>query len=369
MFVSGGLKLSQCIEYHPQCITSTMEKLTCSSKTITEIDIDHTLLEVLVFGKPTNRNKPVRPPPELGVSVRRLLEQAPAGENKKATSSAVNVQTAFSIVTLQLSHNRIHSLVGVLQFTNVVRLSLLGNHIRRIEDCEPLSLLQNLRYLSLEHNPVTGVLNYKHHLLRITAWPQELTMQSCRLLKLDGKLVRPNDIEDAVRNLAGEMGFIPDVFKRVQFKHFVELLEKRATTNAEMKRLGLIERTYTNVLRVDHLVRLVQMGVGSFLQAHDVLNGAHASRVCVGQALRRARRKGKADQSTEKSSSTSCPPFTRRRATSTCSRRCPTYWRPRAGTRVPWSLASWGVRKHHVKPVAVVQATPVALLNPFCVPF
>jgi Leucine-rich repeat (LRR) protein len=73
---------------------------------------------------------------------------------------------ATHVKVLFLSDNKITSLDNIAQFENLEVLSLANNNIRFVDQLSVLSLLKNLRKVSLEGNAVTRMPFYREILLR-----------------------------------------------------------------------------------------------------------------------------------------------------------------------------------------------------------
>jgi hypothetical protein len=253
--------LSAVVQANPASINSSLEKLSCSAVGIDEVDIYPAVLSALtvkgaprgvveearVFLQAARRTRALKSHDNgktsatVSVSATASLEWGTSSSSKEHSyMESFNVGIAMTLHTVLLSHNRIRNLLGIVQFKHCVRLSLLGNRIRTLEDCEPLALLSDLQYLSLEFNPVTQLPHYRAHLLRICAWPHELSTRTCRLRKLDGAAVTSAEIKHAVLCIQREQAFLPELLYRMQLLAFLEDVEKRQGVHRELRQRGFV---------------------------------------------------------------------------------------------------------------------------------
>lgn len=247
--------LSSVVQARPSAISSSLEKLSCSAAGIDEIDIYPAVLSALTAkAAPRTVADEVRAFMHTARSHhKRNLQGDPRTQMRASSSSAAmpaaqedsytesfNVGIAMSLHTVLLSRNRIRSLLGVVQFKHCVRLSLLGNRIGSLEDCEPLAMLPDLQYLSLEFNPVTQLPHYRAHLLRICAWPHELSSRTCRLRKLDSTAVTQAEVKHAVLCLQREQTLLPELLYRLQLLAFLNDMEKRSGVHRELRQRGFV---------------------------------------------------------------------------------------------------------------------------------
>lgn len=297
--------------YVRQChsaIDSSLEKLTCTSQGITEVDIHPAVLAALTTSGPERvrqaAKETVWASEQAAASLPRasstgLSHSAPLKSRRSAPPPSVqseseaqaestaaeglNVALAFSLHTVLLSRNRMVSLLGVVQFKNVVRLSLLGNAVRRIEDCEPLALLPQLAFLSLEYNPVTTLPHYRAHLLQICSWPNMLAPRFCRLKKLDVEPVTVEEIQRSIRCLQRELALLPELVQRVRLTAFLENVEHRQQLHRELCRRGalVVEQSPSLSIRT-----IIERCSEIALDAVDITEAAHAVRRLVERELK-----------------------------------------------------------------------------------
>ncbi|KPA82440.1 hypothetical protein ABB37_03507 [Leptomonas pyrrhocoris] len=248
--------LSSVAQAIPAVINSSLEKLSCSARGIDEVDIYPAVLSAL-----TANGAPHGVAADALAVVRaarlnrshKLKDGAGAQARKREDSymASFNVGIAMSLHTVLLSRNRIGNLLGIVQFKHCVRLSLLGNRIRTIESCEPLALLPDLQYLSLEFNPVAQLSHYRAHLLRICAWPHELSAQTCRLRKLDSTAVTSAEVKHAVLCLQREQTLLPELLYRMQLLAFLGDMEKRNGLHRELRQRGWVFQQTADAVTLD----------------------------------------------------------------------------------------------------------------------
>ncbi|KAH9577528.1 hypothetical protein LSM04_007695 [Trypanosoma melophagium] len=241
--------LSRRVQLSPDVIDSSLRRLNCVSQDIVEVDIHPTVLSLLTTAAPDEVRRAVAElPPHNTADERREAEQV------DFSGAGINTAVAFSLHTVLLSRNRLTKTLGIVQFKNTVRLSLLGNRLQRIEDCEPLSLLPSLQYLSLEFNPVTSLPHYRAHILRICSWPDSLQPKSCRLKKLDTRSVLPAEVERAAQCLQREKVTMGELVNRMRFLSLLIEAEKRIALHHEIRRRGFIIQDTILQLTVENVV-------------------------------------------------------------------------------------------------------------------
>ncbi|KAK7198338.1 hypothetical protein NESM_000792600 [Novymonas esmeraldas] len=283
----AGVTLSSAVRAHPHLVHSSLEKMTCNAQGIDVVDIYPSVLSALLAkGAPSSVTE----------SGRAYLQAARcggrgwltrAGHRKAAKEGAAdedsyldsfNVGIAMSLHTVLLSRNRISSLLGIVQFRHCVRLSLISNRIRTIDDCEPLALLPDLQYLSLEYNPVTQLPLYRAHVLRICSWPQELSPTTCRLRKLDSAPVTTAEVKRAVVCLLRESALLPELLYRMQLLAFLVDVERRQRLHHELRRRGHVFQDVDEAVKVE---LLLERGVAHAVSRVSVTGAAHLARQLV----------------------------------------------------------------------------------------
>lgn len=306
--------LSAFVRQHPKSIDSSLEKLTCTSQAITTVDIHPAALAALSAQASPELKTLVRDylsvtaasteaqPQQLSStepscshlssacsdSSRSQQDHNGAPRATRGEDSHFNVALALSLHTVLLSRNMLTGLIGIVQFRNVVRLSLLGNHIRRIEDCEPLSLLPHLSFLTMEFNPVCALPHYRAHVLRIASWPKELSPRNCRLRKLDAKAVDPHDIARAMSCLQREACLLPELAQRHRLVSFATHVERTMRLHREMQSLGaLVHETESGV----SLSLILERCSSAALVVDDSATTDHLTRLLL--AEQRRQREGK----------------------------------------------------------------------------
>ncbi|KAG5468391.1 hypothetical protein LSCM1_02371 [Leishmania martiniquensis] len=312
----SSVTLSSVVRANPRLVSSSLEKMACSAQGITVVDIFPSVLSALTAkGAPVSVTENARafvqasrssyraqrPISESDVdrighervtssdldasagvgssgSSNSLLRKKKSAANEDPYMKCFNVGIAMSLHTLLLSRNRISNLLGIVQFRHCVSLSLLGNRIRTIEDCEPLAMLPDLQYLSLEYNPVTCLPHYRAHLLRICSWPQELSPSACRLRKLDSAAVTTAEVKHAVICLLRESALLPELLYRMQLTAFLVDIEKRQRLHRELRQRGHIFHDPREDARVE---LLLERGVAHALFRVGVAGAAHMARQLV----------------------------------------------------------------------------------------
>lgn len=139
------------------------------------------------------------------------------------------IDIARSVTTIYLSSNNIDSLRYIGQFCNLVSLSLSHNRIHFLDQIESFSGLPNLKKLSLDGNQVTKVPFYDAHVLSICP----------TLISLDGNAV------DDVRRAHSKVAYFKS---RALFEQF-SLCELRNTILAHV---ALQRRCLEELIRVTH---------------------------------------------------------------------------------------------------------------------
>ncbi|CCW60739.1 unnamed protein product [Phytomonas sp. EM1] len=300
--------LSGHIRLHPEDIDRSSQKLTCTSKNIAEVDINPDALWMLVAGGSkkvqgmaraylalsAGRKYPNSGAADTAAALPGGKTQQMGGSSSSAAHAAhppeepyFNLATAFSLHTVLLSRNHLTQTLGLVQFRNVVRLSLLGNRIRRIEDCEPLGLLSQLAYLSLEFNPVTTVPHYGAHLLRICSFPHPLEDGRCRLRKLDGCAVRMVDITTSALCLQREMVILPELLQRNYLVSFLTHVEKTMRVHAEMRNRGFLIGCLQTNNKLDAIVKHCSKAALCRCGIHETV---HATQLLLAKSLRQLKR-------------------------------------------------------------------------------
>ncbi|CBH10410.1 hypothetical protein, conserved [Trypanosoma brucei gambiense DAL972] len=244
------MRLSRYVQLNPEVIDSTLQRLSCVSQNITEVDIDMVFLSLLL-------KEPLPPPVQHAIT--ELLPQGARAAAKGCgrvgvQRAGMNAAIAVSLHTVLLSRNRITTTIGLVQFKSVVRLSLLGNRVQRIEDCEGLSLLPLLQFLSLEFNPVTQLPHYRAHMLRICSWPESLQPKNCRLRKLDTRPVTAVEVERAAQCLQREKVTMGELVQRMRFVAFLIEAKKRIDLHHELRRRGVVVQDITVNMTVENVV-------------------------------------------------------------------------------------------------------------------
>lgn len=293
--------LSQYVLLNPKAVDLSQERLTCISHGVETVDIHSAVLAVLTekaslevrvaaqrYAEVSGRSLTTTGPPLQPISSPNKSKAAVAEED------GFNIAIALSLHTVLLSRNRLTTTLGLVQFKHVVRLSLLGNRLARIEDCEPLGLLHQLAYLSLEYNPVASLPHYRAHLLRICSFPAPLSSSNCRLSKLDAKAVTENEIQHSIRCLDREGSLLPVLVKRQQFLSFLSHLERTRRLHHEMQKRGVLLVSPETPASLDRILRRC---AGVALNAVDVALAAHMMRRFLSHQLnarkrRRANRNG-----------------------------------------------------------------------------
>ncbi|RNF03924.1 hypothetical protein TraAM80_05450 [Trypanosoma rangeli] len=268
------MRLSRRIQLSPEVIDSGLQRLNCVSQNIIEVDIHPTVLALLTSASPDVVRKTVA---ELPLHKAGDLGKEDATEFSDA---GMNTALSFSLHTVLLSRNRLTTTLGLVQFKNVVRLSLLGNRIQRIEDCEALSLLPSLQYLTLEFNPVTSLPHYRAHIFRICSWPDTLSQKKCRLRKLDTRSVLPAEVERAAECLQREKVTLGELVHRMRFLALLTEAEKRIALHNELRRRGVVLQDTVLNLTVESIVTrcstqllaLIDVGAASHL-ARRLMSG------------------------------------------------------------------------------------------------
>ncbi|KAG5468803.1 hypothetical protein CUR178_01639 [Leishmania enriettii] len=305
----SSVTLSSVVRANPRLVSSSLEKMMCNAQGITVVDIYPSVLSALTAkGAPasvadsarafvqTSRSscRVQRPGAERdsgrvwneratssGVSAggsNSPLKQKKRSENEDSYMNCFNVGIAMSLHTVLLSRNRISNLLGMVQFRHCVCLSLLGNRIRTIEDCEPLAMLPELQYLSLEYNPVTQLPHYRAHLLRICSWPHELSRSTCRLRKLDSAAVTTVEVKHAMLCLLRESSLLPELLYRMQLLAFLVDIENRQRLHRELRQRGHIFCDSSEDARME---LLLERGVAHALSRVGVAGAAHMARQLV----------------------------------------------------------------------------------------
>ncbi|RNF20757.1 uncharacterized protein Tco025E_03828 [Trypanosoma conorhini] len=268
------MRLSRRVQLSPDVIDSSLQRLNCVSQNIIEVDIHPTVLALLTSVSPDVVRKTVAELP--------LHDAGSVGQDDGMEFSAAGMNTALasSLHTVLLSRNRLTTTLGLVQFKNVVRLSLLGNRVQRIEDCEALSLLPALQYLTLEFNPVASLPHYRAHMLRICSWPDTLSTKKCRLRKLDARSVLPAEVERAAECLQREKVTLGELVHRMRFLSLLAEAEKRIALHNELRRRGFVLRDTLLNLTVESIVTrcsaqllaLIDVGAASHL-ARRLMSG------------------------------------------------------------------------------------------------
>ncbi|CBZ30454.1 conserved hypothetical protein [Leishmania mexicana MHOM/GT/2001/U1103] len=305
--------LSSAVRANPRLVSSSLEKMTCNAQGITVVDIYPSVLSALAAkGAPVSVAESARvfvqaarcsrraqllstegdgdrvqdrqatsPGPAVTAGVG--SSNSPVGKKKSAANedsylNCFNVGIAMSLHTVLLSRNRISNLLGIVQFRHCVCLSLLGNRIRTIEDCEPLAMLPDLQYLSLEYNPVTRLPHYRAHLLRICSWPQELSPSTCRLRKLDSAAVTTAELKHAMLCLLRESALMPELLYRMQLLAFLVDIENRQRLHRELRLRGHVLHDLGEHASME---LLLERGVAHALSRVGVAGAAHMARRLV----------------------------------------------------------------------------------------
>ncbi|KAG8339763.1 hypothetical protein TRVL_09409 [Trypanosoma vivax] len=267
------MRLSRWVQLNPEGIDSSLKRLSCVSKDITEVDVDPTVLvAVLASAAPLSVQRAIA---ELPPHERRTLSEDMSDKSEGQYKKGLNTAIAFSLHTVLLSRNRITTTLGLLQFKNLVRLSLLGNRVQRIEDCEALSVLFSLQYLTLEFNPVTSLPHYRAHILRICSWPHSLQPKNCRLRKLDTRDVVAVEVEKAAKCLQREKVTMGELVQRMRFLSFLSEANKRITLHHELRRRGLVVQDIISNITVESVVTRCS---AQLLTLVDVSAASHLAR-------------------------------------------------------------------------------------------
>ncbi|KAG5491770.1 hypothetical protein JIQ42_01678 [Leishmania sp. Namibia] len=312
----SSVTLSSVIRANPRLVSSSLEKMMCNAQGITVVDIYPSVLSALTAkGAPASVAESARafvqtsrcsrcvqrPGAErdsgrvwneratssglvassgvgISSSSNSPLKQKKSSENEDSYMNCFNVGIAMSLHTVLLSRNRISNLLGMVQFRHCVCLSLLGNRIRTIEDCEPLAMLPELQYLSLEYNPVTQLPHYRAHLLRICSWPHELSPSTCRLRKLDSAAVTTVEVKRAMLCLLRESSLLPELLYRMQLLAFLVDIENRQRLHRELRQRGHIFCDSSEDARME---LLLERGVAHALSRVGVAGAAHMARQLV----------------------------------------------------------------------------------------
>ncbi|CBZ37800.1 hypothetical protein, conserved [Leishmania donovani] len=309
----SSVTLSSAVRANPRLVSSSLDKMTCNAQGITVVDIYPSVLSALTAkGAPVSVAESVRvfvqaarcsrraqrlstedngdrvqhrpaasPGPAVTTGVRSSnspVEKEKSAANEDSYLNCFNVGIAMSLHTVLLSRNRISSLLGIVQFRHCVCLSLLGNRIRTIEDCEPLAMLPDLQYLSLEYNPVTRLPHYRAHLLRICSWPQELSPSTCRLRKLDSAAVTTAELKHAALCLLRESALLPELLYRMQLLAFLVDIENRQRLHRELRLRGHVLHDLGEQASVE---LLLERGVAHALSRVGVAGAAHMARQLV----------------------------------------------------------------------------------------
>ncbi|GET92411.1 hypothetical protein, conserved [Leishmania tarentolae] len=304
--------LSSVVRANPRLISSSLEKMSCNAQGITVVDIYPSVLSALTSkGAPVSVAESARmfvqaarcsrhaqglsaeddgdrvqhrqitslcSTVTTGVGNSNLMVKKKSAANEDSYLTCFNVGIAMSLHTVLLSRNRISSLLGIVQFKHCVCLSLLGNRIRTIEDCEPLALLPDLQYLSLEYNPVTRLPHYRAHLLRICSWPQELSPSTCRLRKLDSAAITTSELKHAMLCLLRESALLPELLYRMQLLAFLVDIENRQRLHRELRLRGFLLHDLGEQVSME---LLLERGVAHALSRVGVAGAAHMARQLV----------------------------------------------------------------------------------------
>ncbi|EKF33603.1 hypothetical protein MOQ_002531 [Trypanosoma cruzi marinkellei] len=271
------MRLSRRVQLNPEVIDSSLQRLNCVSQNIIEVDISPTVLALLTSVAPDVVRQRVAelPPRDVGdIGKEEAIDFGGAG---------MNTALALSLHTVLLSRNRLTTTLGLVQFKNVVRLSLLGNRVQRIEDCEALSLLPSLQYLTLEFNPVTSLPHYRAHILRICSWPDTLNSKNCRLRKLDTRSVLPAEVERAAQCLQREKVTLGELVHRMRFLALLTEADKRIALHNEIRRRGFMLQDSFLTLTVE---RIVTRCSAQLLALVDVSSASHLARRLMGGKCR-----------------------------------------------------------------------------------
>ncbi|KAG5494076.1 hypothetical protein JKF63_01910 [Porcisia hertigi] len=313
----SNVTLSSALRAKPHLVSSSLEKMSCNAQGIAVIDIYPSVLSALVAkGAPDSVAKSARAfmqvarctqraqrpsdecnrdralhgevmslshtattaPGSDSNSGRSISKEKKRADNDDSYMSCFNVGIAMSLHTILLSRNRISSLLGIVQFKHCVSLSLLGNHIRTIEKCEPLAMLPDLQYLSLEYNPVAQLPHYRAHMLRICSWPQELSPNTCRLRKLDSTPVTTTEVKRAVLCLRCESALMPELLYRMQLLAFLVDIENRQRLHHELRQRGHVLQDLNEHTKME---LLLERGVAHALSRIEVAGAAHLARQLV----------------------------------------------------------------------------------------
>lgn len=245
--------LSRYMKNHPHALNDSLTRLSAIKARIALIDMDLSLMELytrnaapvvqrgvkkeirgFAKGKSKNRREDF---PLVGDENKKGPEEAKAvSDGGTSCSSSValcfsngltakekggmvggfSFQVAARVRNVLLCQNLLKSVNGIVQFCNVSRLSLRNNRIERIEDCEALSLLPKLQYLSLEGNPVALLPNFVFHMLRICSWPNALSEGGCRLKQLDALPITKVEVKLGIGALHQESVYFPLIAQRIQ---------------------------------------------------------------------------------------------------------------------------------------------------------
>ncbi|RNF21995.1 hypothetical protein TcG_02710 [Trypanosoma cruzi] len=271
------MRLSRRVQLNPEVIDSSLQRLNCVSQNIIEADISPTVLALLTSVAPdVVRQRVAELPPRAAgdIGKEEAIDFGGAG---------MNTALALSLHTVLLSRNRLTTTLGLVQFKNVVRLSLLGNRVQRIEDCEALSLLPSLQYLTLEFNPVTSLPHYRAHILRICSWPDTLNSKNCRLRKLDTRSVLPAEVERAAQCLQREKVTLGELVHRMRFLALLTEAEKRIALHNEIRRRGFMLQDSFLTLTVESIVTRCS---AQLLALVDVSTASHLARRLMGGKCR-----------------------------------------------------------------------------------
>ncbi|CAJ1023526.1 hypothetical protein, conserved [Leishmania shawi] len=310
----SSITLSSAVRANPRLVSSSLEKMTCNAQGITVVDIYPSVLSaltaksapvsvaesarVLVQASRCSRRAQQRSAesdcdhvlqrqatssglaanPGVGSSSNSPAKKKKPAANEDSYLSCFNVGIAMSLHTVLLSRNRISNLLGIVQFRHCVCLSLLGNRIQTIEDCEPLAMLPDLQYLSLEYNPVTRLPHYRAHLLRICSWPQEVSPSTCRLRKLDSSAVTTAEVKHAALCLLRESALLPELLYRMQLLAFLVDIEKRQRLHRELRQRGHV---FHDLGEPASMELLLERGVAHALSRVGVAGAAHMARQLV----------------------------------------------------------------------------------------
>ena len=105
--------------------------------------------------------------------------------NKLRNCDKTNIGTLPSLQVFLCDNNYLKNINGFEKFTSVQSLSFENNKIPDFNSLEKLSLLENLKDLSIVNNPVTKSINYRNIMIRMFS----------NLLKLDNKEITNEDRE------------------------------------------------------------------------------------------------------------------------------------------------------------------------------